>query len=65
MKKRWQIKCECKRRARALADALMQLRDVDGGGNIATLDIFDYDDGRVYIQTMAGRPDVNGSVEVK
>lgn len=64
MKKRWQIKCECRRCARALADALMQLRDVNGGGNTATLDIFEYDGCNVYIQAIAGRQDMNDSVEV-
>ena len=42
-----------KRCAKALADAVMQLSDATGGNNHAMLDIFDYDDGRVYIQTMA------------
>ena len=63
MEKRWQIKCECRRRARALADALMQLRDVNGGGNTATLDIFEYDGCNVYIQAIAGHPNMNDSVE--
>ena len=65
MKKRWQIKCECRRRARALADALMQLRDVNGGGNTATLDIFEYDGCKVCIQAIAGCPDMNDSAEVE